>query len=78
MQVHLHHPADALDVDAAVRGQARAALEDSDGADVHVAHAVLDREEAVVQRGEALEVGIGHGRPQSTSGGGSAATRYSN
>src|SRR5262249_5833199 len=39
----------------------RAGLEDGHGADVHVAVAVLDLEEAVVERGKALEVRVGHG-----------------
>src|SRR4029453_18054238 len=60
MQPRLHESPHALDVDAAVRSRQLTALEHRDGADVHVAVAVFDLEEAVVERRESLEMRIRH------------------
>ena len=60
MEPRLHQGPHALDVDAAVRRHQRTALEHRHGADVHVAVAVFDLEEAVVERREPLEMRIRH------------------
>ena len=60
VQLGLHEVPDLVDVDPTVGGRERTVLEGRDGADVHVAHAVLDAEERVVEGREPLEVGVRH------------------
>jgi len=55
VEARLYQGPYALDVDASLRHRERTALEHRDGADVHVAVAVLDLQEAVVQRREPFE-----------------------
>src|SRR5262249_51335234 len=63
VQARLHQGPYVLDVDSALRRREGATLEHRDGADVHVAVAVLDLEEAVVERREPFEVGVRHATP---------------
>src|SRR5262245_3314358 len=63
VEARLHQCPHARDVDSALRLRQRTALEQRDGTDVHVAVAVLDLEEAVVERREPFEVGVRHAPP---------------
>ena len=63
VETRLHQAPDVLDVDSTLRRRERSALEDRGGADMHVAVAVLDLEEAVVERREPFEVGVRHATP---------------
>ena len=63
VEARLYQGPYALDVDASLRHRERTALEHRNGADVHVAVAVLDLEEAVVERREPFEVGVRHATP---------------
>src|SRR5262249_24862847 len=68
MEARLHQAPHALDLDSALRRYERTALEHRGGGDVHVADAVLDLEEAVVECREPFEVGVRHAPLLSPSG----------
>ncbi len=55
---------DAREVDAAVGAEQRPALEDRNGADVHVHVLVFDLEEGGVESREAFIVRVGHQKPR--------------